>query len=131
MEYLGGDTASFEGAANAANANSGNPTVSLTTTAANSLIVATSTATGGELTAGSGYTLWSADRPDAGWFEEDEDDLDSGAAGARTVDFSSSSEWVISAVEYKIPSTGSAAALSGSASTGGHGTAVPGIEIGL
>lgn len=130
MEYVGGDTSSFVGASNAANGNSGGPTLSLTTTGNNSLIVGSVFATGSQPTAGGAYTLWGT-RPDAGWFEEDEDNLNAGAAGAKTVDFSANNNWALSAVEYKLAGGDASAALSGSASTGGSGTGVPGIEIGL
>jgi len=109
MEYTGGDTTDFcTGAANGANANSGTPSVNLTTSFNNSLVVVSAYSTSAEPTAATGYTQWTGGRPDAGWFEDDWDDVDVGSAGAKTITAGAGgSEWAISATEYKVAGGGS------------------------
>jgi len=86
MEYAGQDTTTQPDASNNAVASAADPTLSLTTVSANALIVALVTTQGGEPTAGAGYTLLGT-RPNNSFKDEDEDLLDAGAAGAKTVNF--------------------------------------------
>lgn len=103
MEYQGGDTTDFcTGAANGSNANSGTPNVSVTTSFNNSLVVVSAYSTSAEPTAAAGYTQWTGGRPNAGWFEDDWDDVDVGTAGSQSITAGAGgSEWAMSAAEYK------------------------------
>jgi len=103
MEYAGQDTSTQPDATNTGTGSFTDPSLSLTTVANNALIVATVGDNSANGTAGSGYTLWGT-RPNVGYFEEDLDNVDGGAAGARTVDFvtgAGGATWYLSAVSFK------------------------------
>jgi hypothetical protein len=116
-EFSGGDTAGVFDATNGASGSStANPSLSLTTTTANAMIVALVANNVQTPTAGSGYTLTSIASTVVGEY-----DLDAGAAGAKTVDFVASSDsWAMRAVSLKLAGGDASTALSGSASTGGQ-----------
>jgi hypothetical protein len=102
MEYQGQNTASQPDSSTTANNAFTDPSLSLTTTTANALIVASVSDNSAEETAGSGFTLWGT-RTNLGAHDEDEDKVDVGAAGAKTVDFvtGAGGTWYMSAVAFK------------------------------
>jgi hypothetical protein len=103
-EYAGQDPASQPDAANAATGASGQPTLNLTTVANNALIVAACGQQGTlEPTAGSGFNLLGT-RPNNGYRDEDEDDLDGSTAGSRAVAFAGTdgaSGWWLAVASFK------------------------------
>jgi len=107
-EFAGGDPSDFLDASNTGSATSTNPSISLTTTTDNCLIVGVETNTTGNPSPGSGYTDFGVSN---GWsvFFEGEYDLDAGSAGAKTVDWSnaSSTPWAIAAAAFTVLGPGS------------------------
>jgi hypothetical protein len=85
LAVAGGAAASILDVSAANDGNSNTPSVSLTTTVANDLIVAVVNSNDGEPSAGSGYTLF--DIPNVYIYDSSEYKLDAGAAGAKTVNF--------------------------------------------
>ena len=109
LEYIGGDTTGvYDNAVNSGSGNSANPSISLTTNTANALIVGCCGDDAADPTAGSGYTIitianfWN--------FCSGEDQLDMGAAGAKTVAFTAASgNWIAVAAAFKIAGGAAAA----------------------
>ena len=102
----GCDTAGAEDARNGATSTSSTPSVSVTTNTASTAIFAMMSNNNGPATAGGAYTQETV--VDAHRYDDCEYDIDAGAAGAKTVDFSlgGSGLWVINAIAIKAPSTG-------------------------
>ncbi len=101
-EYSGMDTASQpDNSTNATGTTTA--TTSLTTTTANALIVAGGINNSSDFTAGGAYTLFGGGgMPNSLFYEEVEDLLDAGGAGAKTVDFTGfASNWDMSVVSFK------------------------------
>jgi hypothetical protein len=102
MEYLGQDTASQPD--NSANAAGSSPaTTSFTTNTANALICALVSSNQQKPTAGSAYALWGT-FPNVNFYDEVEDDVDAGAAGSKTVNFTdptAGGEWAMSLASFK------------------------------
>lgn len=118
----GCDTTNAEDARNGASGNSSTASVSVTTATAGAAIFAIMSNGAGDGTPGSGYTAETI--ADIFWYDSGEYDIDAGASGAKTVDFSlgGSAIWVINAIAIKPASTGaySMAAESGSYSLTGQ-----------
>ncbi len=115
MEYAGLDTSSQpdNSAFNDVGA-PGDPTVNLTTTTANSLIVGAYIANSNfTVTEGSGYTLFGG----SGFgvnigFAKAEDNLNAGAAGAKTVNFSGFADvWAMTTASFKAAAGGATAPI--------------------
>jgi hypothetical protein len=109
MEYAGQDPASQPDASNSATGSASDSSLSLTTIANNALIVAMSSNNNQEPTAGSSYTLWGT-RPNNAGYEEDEDNVDAGIAGSKTVNFvhGGFGGWALIAASFKIAGGGAA-----------------------
>ena len=103
LEFSGGDVGAFLGAFNKATGGGNPASLSLTTATNGALIVAYIGAfVGADLTPGAGYTNIDVGNDDIGGFFEGEYDLDAGAAGAKTVNFSDpSAAWMMSAASFK------------------------------
>ncbi len=100
IEYAGLDLASQPDNSTSATGNPGPATVNLTTTTAGALIVAGGVNDTTDLTEGSDYTL--LNMPNIVFYEETEDNLNAGAAGVKTVNFTGSvSSWGITAASFK------------------------------
>jgi hypothetical protein len=104
MEYQGQDAAMVaEDGTNTGNSSNTQPSISLTTATDNALIVASCSAASVDPTAGAGYLIWGG-RTNNQNFEEDEDNVDAGAAGSKTVSFVTSDPtgtWYVIAASFK------------------------------
>jgi len=103
MEYTGMDLASQPDNSTSASGTSSTATTSLTTTTASALIVAGGLNSFAEYTAGSGYTLFgSGSLANTLNYAEAEDQLDMGAAGAKTVAFTGfGTNWSLTTASFK------------------------------
>ncbi len=104
MEYSGQDDVTQPDAQTAATGTSANPSTTLTTITSGAGISALLDTYPDPPTApGSGYTWWGGTRPNQAFYQKDEDNVDVGAAGSKTVDFAASSSvsWGISAIAIK------------------------------
>jgi hypothetical protein len=103
MEYSGQNTSSQPD--NSATASgSGNPTTSYTTNTDNALICAITTSNQQEPTAGANYLLWGT-FTNVNFLDEVEDDVDAGAAGSKTVNFTdpaAGGEWGMAIASFKV-----------------------------
>jgi len=101
-EVAGLDTAGVYDNQNGATGSGTAPLVSLTTNSANAFIIAQCASLGSDPTAGSGYT--GITQNNWYYYNNAEYDADGGAAGARNVDFATSSgAWAVKASSFKIP----------------------------
>jgi len=99
-EISGQDTASFHDANNGATGNSGTLSASVTTTAANDMMVSVGASTGGDPAADTGYT--GITLVNAFDFANAQYNLDVGAAGAKTVQMTAGSgQWAFKAAAFK------------------------------
>lgn len=102
-EFYGGDTTSLLDAQTTATGSTANPSLSLTTTTDNALIVSAVTAPSGSPTAGTDYTLISGTSLwGIAW--KCEYDLDASTAGSKTVNFvnASATSWTMAAAAFKL-----------------------------
>ncbi len=102
MEYAGMDLASQpDNSTNAVGTDP--PTTTLTTITANALIVAGGVTNYAEFTAGTLFTLYGGGgMPNSLFYEESQDNVDAGAAGSKTVDFTGfATNWAITAASFK------------------------------
>ena len=128
IEISGQASSPIGNSATATDVSTANPSTSLTATA-NSAIYAVLMTGSLSTTPGTDYT----DLGIQGWWSEEEAeyDIDVGAAGSKTVNWTSNAAtWHIDAIEIKVAS-GAGAALAGSASTSGHQAPAPVFLIGL
>jgi hypothetical protein len=104
---LAGGAATYDTSVNQG-ATAANPSISITTGAANCLLVGQIVAHGGSVTPGSGYTSMGLD--DWIFFDEAEYNLNAGSAGANTVTFTTvSGIYSAQAYSWKPPGGGAAA----------------------
>jgi hypothetical protein len=109
LEAAGGDIASFFDVGAGASGNDATPTVNVTTSADNALVVAIAHNLGGVPTAGGAYVSVTVGTQTVGEY-----DLDAGAAGSKTVDFSSvSNQWVVRAAAFNAAPPSAAITVSG------------------
>lgn len=103
QEYSGGNLSSFFDAAGTNTGVSGSLSATVTTGSSGELIVGIGVTNGSSLTVGADYSaLTDGSFNNAFWFDRAEDDLDAGAAGSKTVDFSAGSgTWDVTAVAFK------------------------------
>ncbi len=108
MEYAGLDTASLVDASSNEINTTADPSTTLVTTSANTLIVAGVMNDFGDVTAGSGYTLFGgAGMGNSLYYAEAEDNLDAGAAGSKTVSFSGfTNTWGVTMASFHIAGGG-------------------------
>lgn len=104
LAVAGGATSGIFDTSAAADGNSSTPSVSLSPTVNNALIVGIVNSNDGEPSAGSGYTLF--DLTNVFLYDSSEYKLDAGTAGARAVNFttpggSGSPAWTVNAASFK------------------------------
>lgn len=104
IEYAGGDTSAWYDSAEAGGTgNSSTPSVNLTTNTDSALIVGLEVNGSGDPTPGSGYTAITL--PNIYWYEDGQYDLDVGAAGSKTFNFTlgGAADWVLKCAAFKVP----------------------------
>lgn len=136
VEIVGGDTGGWLGSTTVfATGTSSAPSVSITTSTANEFVIGMVACNDSSQTAGSGYTQIVL--PNAYWYEEGQYDLDVGAAGSKTFNFTlgGSADWGILCASFKLAAgttdgAGSASGAGAAAGAGSSTAASPGTASG-
>lgn len=101
FEVSGGDTTNFsDGAPQGATGNGTTASVGLTTGTSGCAIFALCSANGSDPTPDTGYTVITLTNEQ--WFDGGQYDLDVGANGSKTVQMTTSSDWVIAAAAFRV-----------------------------